>query len=174
MCLPAQFWEHGGDTKRWDASGGKLGKATTHNSQQQNRYLPFCARRREEHCQSPTIWPSASCWLAGYQTVKNRLNGWWHGGLTFSSGTCVYIPALWSSLIFAREHQNEQVCYWHHVPFHRWEQVHTEHMWQMYRCKESGDAVVNVMCLKYQPAWPVWQWWFGEIYPWRGAQTSMF
>ncbi len=88
-------------------------------------------QEQDEHCQSPTKWPPAGHWCECLWPNNQKQTSWgWPEGQTSSIGPFAHCPAPWSSI---------GICHW--TPelagpplapcaFHRWEQVHPEHMWK--------------------------------------------
>ncbi len=128
---------------------------------QQDRYLLLCA---DEHCQSPTKWPPAGHWWECLWPNTQKQTSWgWPEGLRPLVGPVFTARHCGARLAFAIEHQNWQVRHWHPVLFTDESRfpLSTRHV------NGSGEAVENSMT-----GLVLGQWWSGEAYPWRDAQTS--
>ena len=123
---------------------------------------------QEEHCQSSTKCPPAgSCVHVSNQTVRDRLH---EGGMRACRPLVRPVPtAPCSSIGF---HQRTPELAGRPLApgsLHRWEQVHTELMWQAWKSLETPWWTLS--CLYHHPAWPVCQW-VSDGQWWSGGMSS--
>ncbi len=133
LCLAAQSLEHGRDSRRQAVTLGELDWAVEGPVS-----APMCKEEQAEHWQSPTKWPLAGHWCECLWPNNQKQTSWgWPEGPTSSNGPCAHCPAPWSSI---------GICHWTlelaglplaPCAFHRWEQVHPEHMWQTWKGLEK-------------------------------------
>ncbi len=159
LCLPAQSQEYGGDSRRQAVTLGELDRAVDGPEPiSRTGICSFVQMSTARALQNDLQQVRMS--LTKYSETDFMRVAW---GATSSSGPCAHCPALWSSI---------GICHW--TPelagpplapcaFHRWEQVPLS-TWHV---NGSGEAVENNMT-----GLVLGQWWSGEAYPWRDAQTS--
>ena len=139
FCLSAQSYEHGGDTRRQATIWEELDMAV-------ERHLPICRiglcsfvrggtwGALPEHLQNDL--QQATGVHVSDQTVRNSPWGWDDGPMS-SSGTCAHSPALCSSTGICEKTPELAGPPLAPHSLHRWEQVHTEHMWQAWKSLET-------------------------------------
>ncbi len=117
----------------------------------------MCEEEQEEHCQSPTEWSPAGDWCACDWPNCQKQTPWGqYEDLMSCSGICAHSTALCSLIGICQRTPESAAPTLAPCSLHGWEQVHTEHTWQMWKSLEMSWRML--WCLHHLPAWVVWQW----------------
>lgn len=117
-------------------------------------------------------WPPAGHWCEWPKNRKQTSWGWPEGTMS-CSWPCAHRPAPWSSTGICK--RTPEVATPPLVPciFHRWKQVS---LWApvivVKESREDKENAILLATLFSLTGLVVGQWWSGESYPWRDAQTS--
>ena len=165
LCLPAQ--ERGGDARRQTLTQGELERA---KEGQQPSICSCVWGGTGGALLEPYKLTSSGLLVCIFLTKLSETPWAWHEGSTSPSGISAYSPALCSSIGICQT--TPELAGFPLTPrsLCSWEQVHST--WDM---KESGDVVANVILPVTSSSMnglAVGQWWCGEAYHWRVAQTS--
>ena len=110
---------------------GELDRAVEGHQSSSRTGICFFVWGRTEDCQSPTKWPPAGYKCACFWPNCQKQTPWgWHEGPTTSSGTCAHSPATCISIGLCQRTPELAGPPLAPHSLHRWEPVHTEHMWK--------------------------------------------